>query len=74
MAKPAYSSNVLEARRRSASLNSNTEKTPTSNTNCIKEVKPIDGENPAPYTVIINHEGMLDTVKTESNIKIPVSN
>ena len=73
MAKPAYSSNVIDSRRKTAQINLDTEKTTTPNKNCIKEVKPIDGENPAPYTVIINHEGMLDTIKTESNVKTPVS-
>ena len=73
MAKPAYSSNVINSRRKNSQINLNAEKTMTSNKNCIKEVKPIDGENPAPYTVIINHEGMLDTIKTESNVKTPVS-
>ena len=73
MAKPAYSSNVIDSRRNKAQMNLNAEKMMTPNKNCIKEVKPIDGENPAPYTVIINHEGMLDTIKTESNVKVPVS-
>ena len=73
MAKPAYSSNVIDARRNHPAMNSNEEKTMAPSNNCVKEVKPIDGENPAPYTVIINHDGMLDTIKTESNMKIPVS-
>ena len=73
MAKPAYSSNVIDARRIHPAENSNEEKTMAPSNNCVKEVKPIDGENPAPYTVIINHDGMLDTIKTESNMKIPVS-
>ena len=42
--------------------------------NTIKEVKPISGENPAPYTVVINHNGLLDTIETSPNMKIPVSN
>ena len=73
MAKPAYSSNVIDARRNHPAMNSNEGKTISPSNNCVKEVKPIDGENPAPYTVIINHDGMLDTIKTESNMKIPVS-
>ena len=73
MAKPAYSSNVINERRSCSAINLNENKTSSSTKNCIKEVKPIDGENPAPYTVIINHDGMLDTVKTDSKTKIPVS-
>ena len=38
-----------------------------------KQINPIEGENPAPYTVIINHKGMLDTIQTQPNMKIPVS-
>ena len=41
--------------------------------NTVKEVNPIHGENPAPYTVIINHKGMLDTVQTSPNMTCPVS-
>lgn len=41
--------------------------------NTVKEVKPISGENPAPYTVVINHNGLLDTIQTSPNMKIPVS-
>jgi len=52
-------------------------KTPKNKTefpqNAVKEVKPISGENPAPYTVVINHNGLLDTVETTPNLKVPVS-
>ena len=47
------------------------DKTGSSN-NTVKEVQPIAGENPAPYTVVINHNGMLDTIQTSPNMKIPV--
>ena len=39
---------------------------------CELEIEPTPGENPAPYTVIINQTGTLETVQTSPNLQTKV--
>ena len=39
---------------------------------CELEIEPTPGENPAPYTVIINQAGTLETVQTSPNLQTKV--